>query len=275
MGDIGYKASEAQLHAQLNDKIGSLSLSIKKQKSQLEKIHSMMMELRPKMFSSDGLVKQQAQEQQIFDYISSTLAEQKNQCSKLKVTLEGKIRISETKRRAIELRGKARLHSASTASLGQPPSAGSMSSFSGKEQRPRSVLSCSDGESFQGSSCVESHLSTQMFSGIQPPLAEKKMGNNLREEALLNRRSESYENFDDQEQQSLQRQLQQLQHQQDVLNAQGMALAAQGTISRGQLEFVQALMQQQKSLLPGAVSLSPGHVQSDPAAVPNSMQSSG
>ena len=245
------KESEATLHEQLNEKIGRLTLSIKNQESRLEKINKMMAVIRPKMMFSEGLKKQQQQEQQIYDCLRTTVAEQQKQCHKLKNVLEGKMKIFETKRRAIELRGKTKAQKQTLGERAESQSAvSSPSPGSSRDTVSGMMLPSPQSQGFPRND------SGPMLSPTCPydksPLHRELNGESgTSTDTMRCDMPVTYQNnMEQSSQQSLQRQLQHLQHQQDVLNAQGMALAAQGGMSGAQLQVFQSLMQQHKAMMP-------------------------
>ena len=244
--------SEATLHDQLNHKIDRLSTSIKKQENQLEKINKMMSAIRPKMMFSDGLKRQQVQEKQIYECLSVTVSEQRKQCQKLRHLLEGKVKISETKRRAMELRGKAKVvkHIMGERAEGQTTMS-SQSPGLGRESVPPAMHSPPQSQGLQRNAASPPQSSTFPFgaSPLRNELSEEYAAtetDTVRHE--MNPGAQS--SIEPSNQQSLQRQLQHLQHQQDILNAQGMVLATQGGMSGAQLQVFQSLMQQNKAMLP-------------------------
>ena len=247
------KESEFHMHEQLNKKINRLTNSIKRQQAQLEKINNMMSVVRPKMMFSDGLKRQQEQEQQIYDCLSTTVLEQRKQCNRLKTVLEGKMKINETKRRAMELRGKAKTQKqvsgerTGNQSVHSDPSPGPS-----KEMIPSVPLQSLESQN------INMSMLSPTFPRHKSPLHGKV------QEDSTTRTSVMPSDFGDAlrcsveppGQHSLQKQLQYLQHQQDVLNAQGMALAAQGGMSGAQLQVFQAFMDQHRALLPTLTSTS-------------------
>ena len=241
------KESESQLHEQLSEKISRLAASIKSQRAQLEKINKIMSVVRPKMVFSDGLKRQQEQEQQIYDCLSTTVVEQQKQCSKLKTVLEGKMKINETKRRAIELRGKAKAQKQMPGERAVNQSAvPNQSQRPSKEQLPSLPLPSPQSQNVAGP------MLSPTFSCHKSPLHNKVLEESgTRTETMSHDYSDPLEGIvEPSSQQSLQRQLQYLQHQQDVLNARGMALAAQGGLSGAQLQVFQSLIQQHAAALP-------------------------
>ena len=212
----------------------------------------MMNAVQTKMLMSEGLKKQQQQEQQIYDYITTTIAEQEKQCNKLKVVLKGKMKVSETKRRTLELRGKAKMQKSVRGGTDKqrffhPPSSNQVT-----EKVPKIMFAKTQHEEPAASSSGESSFvvmprTNQDYSCV----SDENRGQGPAYQDFNNQSSSTAINdSSDQDQHSLQRQLQQLQHQQDVLNAQGMALAAQGNIPNGQLEIIQSLMQRQAAFFP-------------------------
>ena len=241
------KESESHLHEQLNEKVGRLSASIKSQQAQLEKINQIMSVVKPKMVFSDGLKVQQEQEQQIYDCLSTTVLEQQKQCNKLKTVLEGKMKINETKRRAIELRGKAKAQKQMPGErTGNQRVVPNPTPGSSKEMTSGMALPSPQSQS------VTSPLLSPTFSFQKSPMHNKVHESSATSTDTMPQDFDSalQSSLEPSNQQSLQRQLQFLQHQQDVLNAQGMALAAQGGMSGAQLQVFQSLMQQQRALLP-------------------------
>lgn len=241
------KESEPYLHEQLNEKVGRLSASIKSQKAQLEKINQIMSVVRPKMVFSDGLRVQQEQEQQIYDCLSTTVVEQQKQCNRLKTVLEGKMKINETKRRAIELRGKAKAQKqVSGERTGNQRVASNQTPGPSKE-----IISHMALPSPQSHNITSPMLSPTFSCQASPVHNTVHEGSSTSTDTTpLDFNGALQGNLEPSNQQSLQRQLQFLQHQQDVLNAQGMALAAQGGMSGAQLQVFQSLMQQHRALLP-------------------------
>ena len=254
------KESEFHMHEQLKKKINRLTTSIRRQQAQLEKINNMMSVVRPKMMFSDGLKRQQEQEQQIYDCLSTTVLEQRKQCNRLKTVLDGKMKINETKRRAMELRGKAKTQkqisverSAGNQSVISDPSPGPS-----KEMIPNLPLPSPESQNINYS------MLSPTFPRHKSPLQGKVLEDSTtRTSVMPNDYGDALRcNVEPPGQHSLQKQLQYLQHQQDVLNAQGMALAAQGGMSGAQLQVFQSFMEQHRALLPTLTSTSSSNTES-------------
>lgn len=233
---------ECDLQVQLKRKLEALSDSIKKQKNQLERIieilHNAPMEL-----NVSQEVNQQQQQQQICEDLEFTIKEQERQCHKLKIILEGKVRVYETKRRVTELREKSRwMKSVTEASNRERPN--NDTSMLEDNSTP------SASTSFSPKPGLNSGSSIQPESGFSVSNTASKRIHESDQVETVKRECDVEAEPGDEEQRSLQRQLRQLQQQQDVLNAQGMALATQGDLSPNQLELLQTLLLQQQMNTP-------------------------
>ncbi len=266
---------EGSLQIQLKKKLETLTMSISEQKDRLKLIFEIMQNIRHEMSVSENMQIQQNYQNQIYEQLKNNIEEQEKQCHKLRIILDGKIKVSETKRIVMELREKSKLlktaaeTSEKTRLKPSKNTSGQLpyqeSSVPAVPSRDNQRVSQSYVRTQSSSSYVRTEGPSQSSTSYVRPDTQAQSSSTYRENSVLKRsfqggqenrakisctterqEQNSQTSNSSQQEQSLQRQLQQLQHQQEVLNAQGMALATQGSIPSSQIELLQLLLRQQQ-----------------------------